>query len=388
MHTPYNKRSDNRVDYGIILSVFMLFIISMISVYATSVLINQTTIQPVVMHFIWYILGAMSIVVIMQIDSKRLWQFVPIIYMIAIVLLIAILFLYDRQAAANFGAKSWFRFGGLSFQPAEFSKIALILMLSRVITQHNVQHRRRTRHSDYDLLSKMILCILPILVLVMLENDLGTTLVIVAISAGMILLSGIHAKILIVMFGSVFIVGGTVLYLAVYHRYLLEMIGFKQYQFVRIDSWLNPMDSTAQGAYQLRNSILAIATGGLFGKGIGVTHLHVPVRESDMIFATIGENAGLIGTLTVLFVYFALIYQMIRVCFDTKNEFYTYISVGVISMIFFHVFENIGMNIGVLPLTGIPLPFISQGGSSLVVNMMGIGLIMSMRFQSYHDNNF
>ena len=99
-----------------------------------------------------------------------------------------------------------------------------------------------------------------------------------------------------------------------------------------------------------------------------------------MIFATIGENFGFIGGCILILVYFILIYQMIRVCFDTKNEFYTYIATGVIMMILFHVVENIGMTIGLLPLTGIPLPFISQGGSSLLGNMMGIGLIMSMRY--------
>ena len=118
----------------------------------------------------------------------------------------------------------------------------------------------------------------------------------------------------------------------------------------------------------------------MFGKGFGTSDVYVPVRESDLIFATIGENFGFLGGTFLIALYFILIYQMIRVCFDTKNEFYTYIATGVIMMIMFHVVENIGMTIGLLPLTGIPLPFISQGGSSLLGNMMGIGLIMSMRY--------
>ena len=100
-----------------------------------------------------------------------------------------------------------------------------------------------------------------------------------------------------------------------------------------------------------------------------------------MIFTVIAENFGFIGSVFVIFTYFILIYQMIRVCFDTNNEFYAYIATGIIMMILFHVFENIGANIGLLPLTGIPLPFISQGGSSLLGNMIGIGLMLSMRFQ-------
>ena len=120
----------------------------------------------------------------------------------------------------------------------------------------------------------------------------------------------------------------------------------------------------------------------MFGKGFNVSDIYVSVRESDMIFSVIGENFGFIGSTLVIVLYFMLIYQMIRVCFDTNNEFYAYISTGIIMMILFHVFENIGANIGLLPLTGIPLPFISQGGSALLSNLIGIGLILSMRYQS------
>ncbi len=105
----------------------------------------------------------------------------------------------------------------------------------------------------------------------------------------------------------------------------------------------------------------AIGSGQLLGKGFNVSNVYVPVRQSDMIFSVIGENFGFIGCCLLIFIYLLLIFQMIQVTFDTKNEFYAYISTGVIMMILFHVFENIGMNIGLLPLTGIPLPFVSQG---------------------------
>ena len=129
----------------------------------------------------------------------------------------------------------------------------------------------------------------------------------------------------------------------------------------------------------------AIGSGRMTGRGFNVSKVYVPVRESDMIFSVIGENFGFIGGCFLILVYFMLIYQMIKVTFDTKNEFYAYVSTGVIMMILFHVFENIGMSIGLLPLTGIPLPFVSQGGSALLGNMIGIGLIMSMR---YHYNSY
>ena len=164
-----------------------------------------------------------------------------------------------------------------------------------------------------------------------------------------------------------------------YNRQILLNIGFKNYQFARIDSWLDPYGDQGGNGYQLFQSLKAIGSGKMLGKGFGVSDVYVPVRESDLIFATIGENFGFLGGTFLIAIYLSC-YQMIRVCFDTKNEFYTYIATGVIMMILFHVVENIGMTIGLLPLTGIPLPFISQGGSSLLGNMMGIGLIMSMRY--------
>lgn len=356
---------------------------SMLAVYSTTVLINGESIRATIMHFLWYALGSVAIVILMQFDAKNLWRLAVGAYIIGLVLLVAVLFLYDRQLAVVSGARSWFRIGSFSFQPAEFSKIALIIFLSRVVTQHNTTYRRRNTRTDWRLLFKIVGWTLPYLALVILENDLGTTLVIFAIALGIILTSGISMKILIPLFGSVFALGALLIYLTIYHRDILLLIGFKNYQFARIDAWIDPFGAGYQDSYQLRNAIIGIATGGAFGKGIGVSDVYIPVRESDMIFATIAENLGFMGSFALIAVYFVLVYQLIRVCFTTKNEFYTYMSVGITSMIVFHVFENIGMNIGLLPLTGIPLPFISQGGTALVANLIGIGLILSMQYQTY-----
>ena len=144
-------------------------------------------------------------------------------------------------------------------------------------------------------------------------------------------------------------------------REFLYNVGFKEYQFARIDSWLDPFHDTQGQSFQLAYALMAIGSGGMFGKGFNVSDVYVPVRESDMIFSVIGENFGFVGSAFVILLYFILIYRMIRVCFDTNNEFYAYLATGIIMMILFHVFENIGANIGLLPLTGIPLPFISQG---------------------------
>lgn len=372
---------DSRIDYGVILPVLLLAFISIATLFSTTYLISgNTSLRMVLMQVVWYMVGVVAIVVIMQFDSEQLWKLTTWGYIFGLLMLLAVLFFYDRATFADTGAKSWFRFGTFSFQPSEVVKIFYILILAKVATSHNMKTKYKTNQTDWQLFVKLILWAAPALVLVILQNDLGTTLVFLMILGGVLIMSGISWKILLPIIIVVALIGALLIYLVVYNRQILLNIGFKNYQFARIDSWLDPYGDQGGNGYQLFQSLKAIGSGRMFGKGFGVSDVYVPVRESDLIFATIGENFGFLGGTFLIAVYFILIYQMIRVCFDTKNEFYTYIATGVIMMILFHVVENIGMTIGLLPLTGIPLPFISQGGSSLLGNMMGIGLIMSMRY--------
>ena len=370
----------SKIDYGIILSVFLLAIISVLTIYSTTVLQTDGGIGTTIMQLIWYGIGIIAAAIVMHFDSEQLWKVAPIAYGAGILLLFLVLIFYDRNTYALQGAKSWFRFGGVTFQPSEVVKVALIIMLARAITEHNMQIDDRTEKTDMNLLLKIAMWSAPPLLLVILQNDLGTTLVFLAIIIGMTFLSGVSWKILLPVFGTIGALGTLLIYLVVYNRDVLLNFGFQNYQFARIDSWLDPFGDSTGDAYQLAQSMKAIGSGKLFGKGLGVSEVYVPVRVSDMIFSTIGENFGFIGGCFLIFIYFLLIYQMIRICFDTKNEFYAYMATGVIMMILFHVLENIGMTIGLLPITGIPLPFISQGGSALLGNMLGIGLVMSMRY--------
>ena len=371
----------SKIDYGIILSVMFLALISLITIYSTTYMMSTTpSLRPTIMQVLWYIIGGVAVIVLMQFDSEQLWKLAPIAYGLGVLLLILILIFYDRRSYALQGAKSWFVFGPISFQPSEVVKISLIMMLGRVITKHNMETSQRTLNTDWKLLLQIGLWSLPLLVLIMAQNDLGTVLVYLAIIIGMTLMSGVSWKILLPVFGVIGLIGGVLIYLVIYNRDILLKVGFMPYQFSRIDSWLNPFEDSRGDAFQLAQSMKAIGSGRLFGKGLGMSEVYVPVRESDMIFSTIGENFGFIGGCILIFVYFLLIYQMVRICFDTKNEFYAYMSTGVIMMILFHVLENVGMTIGLLPITGIPLPFISQGGSALLGNMMAIGLVMSMRY--------
>lgn len=373
-----------RIDYGIIFSVMMLALIGLASIYVAAVhdksSVNVT--KMVAVQLLWYVVGIGIILIVMQFDTEQLWKIAPYAYALGIFLMYAILFLYSRAYFVQTGAKSWFAIGPFTFQPSEVMKPAFILMAARVVMTHNTHHSVHDVKIDFRLIGKLILWTLPIIISLHFQNDLGTTLVFLAILAGVILVSGITWKILVPVFTGTAVIGTTAIVLVATNggRSLLEKLGFHAYQFARIDTWLHPANGTSNSGYQLWQSMKAIGSGQVFGKGFNVSQVYVPVRESDMIFSVIGENFGFIGATILILLYFLLIYQMIRVTFDTKNEFYAYISTGVIMMVLFHVFENIGMNIGLLPLTGIPLPFISQGGSSLIGNLIGVGLVMSMRF--------
>lgn len=381
---------ESRIDWGIIFCVLLLALIGLASIYVAAVHDtggSTSVMRQVVSQLVWYIIGTILVIIIMQFDSEQLWKVAPLVYWVGIFLMFAILVFYSRAYYANTGAKSWFAIGPFTFQPSEIMKPAYILMMGRVITTHNNHYNVHTVKSDWQLIGTMFLWLLPILISLKLQNDFGTALVFFAIFCGMVLVSGVTWRIIAPTAIGLVVVGGSALAMVTSSvgRTILEHIGFQAYQFDRVDTWLHPEQDTSNQGYQLWQSIKAVGSGGITGTGFDNSKVYVPVRESDMVFSVIGENFGFIGSALLILLYLLLIYLMIRVTFDTRNEFYAYISTGVIMMILFHVFENIGMNIGLLPLTGIPLPFISAGGSSLIGNLIGIGMVMSMR---YHHHSY
>lgn len=377
------------IDWSIIFVVMMLALIGLASLYVAGVhdTVGVNVWRMAIMQGAYYVVGIIAVMVIMRFDSEQLWRVAPYIFGLGVFLMIAVLIFYSRAYYANTGGKSWFAIGPLTFQPSEVMKPAFIIMLARVISQHNLENPEHTWNSDKFLLLKIIAWTAPIVVLVLAQHDFGTTLVFVAIVFGMTLVSGLSWSILGPIVGAAAVLGTTTILFVTqtWGRHILEKVGFEAYQFARVDAWMNPSGDTSNSGYQLWQAMKAIGSGGITGTGFNVSHVAVPVRESDMIFSVIGENFGFVGSVLLLVLYFLLIYQIFQVVNDTSNQFYAYIASGVVMMLLFHIFENIGMNIGLVPLTGIPLPFISQGGSALVGNMLGIGLIMSMR---YHNKAF
>lgn len=382
-----NRTSGSELDWGIILILLLFMIIGLSSIFEAALNSQygtmQSALRATIVQGVFWILGSIIIAFLLRFDASQLWRLAPVAYGLGIFLLVAVLIFYNRGMAAATGAKSWFVFGPVSFQPSEVVKPAFILMLSRVVAQHNRQYEHHDVHSDWLLLGKMALCFLPVAVLIAMQNDLGTLLVFMAIFGGVALVSGVTWRILGPVIAALAAIGITLLALvtSATGKQILDALGFKLYQFDRIQTWLHPDQDTSSSGYQTYQSLKAIGSGQLTGQGFGHLKVYVPVRESDMIFSVIGESFGFIGGVFLIALYFILIYRLIAATFKAQNAFYAYIATGVVMMLLFHVFENIGMNIGLLPLTGIPLPFISQGGSSLLGNLIGIGLILSIGYQ-------
>lgn len=380
------KKPIPKIDYGIILTLMLMALVSFIAIYSA-----QTTDQYganfVLQQAMWYVIGTVVIIVLVQFDSDQLKKISWYAYGFGILMLL-ILFIAPETKVTPIrnGAQSWFvipKAGAI--QPSELMKIFTIIVLAKITADHHGKFVIKTIKSDLWLMAKITIIIALPVALIMKQPDLGTSLVFLAIFLGMIFVSGITWKLLLPILSVVSLVGGTVMYLAIWQPEILATFGVEQYKLARIYSWLDPYSYSSKEGFQLVQSLLAIGSGQTVGKGFGTREVYVPESHSDYIFSTIGEEFGFVGGSIVISLFFMLIYQITKTGLDTKNPFYSYICVGVISMLTFHVIENIGMTIGLLPITGIPLPFISYGGSSLLGNMMAMGVILSIR---YHYKKF
>ncbi|MDO6228955.1 MULTISPECIES: FtsW/RodA/SpoVE family cell cycle protein [Streptococcus] len=384
------KRSfDSRVDYSLILPVFCLLVIGVVAIYIAVSHDYPNNVWPILgQQLAWIALGIIFSFVVMFFNTKFLWQSTPYLYGLGLALMVLPLVFYNPSLVAATGAKNWVSIGGYTlFQPSEFMKISYILMLAYVIVTFTKKYKdkARTIGLDFLLILWMIVFTIPVLVLLALQSDLGTAMVFVAIFAGLVLLSGVSWKIIIPVFVTVVsaITGFLAIFITKDGRAFMHQLGMPTYQINRILAWLNPFDYAQTTTYQQAQGQIAIGSGGIFGQGFNVSNLLIPVRESDMIFTVIAEDFGFIGSVVVVALYLLLIYRMLKITLKSNNQFYTYISTGFIMMLLFHIFENIGAVTGLLPLTGIPLPFISQGGSAIISNLIGIGLLLSMSYQTH-----
>lgn len=311
----------------------------------------------------WVGVGIAAIVLIMLFDYRIYGELAIWIYGAALVLLVLVLF----QTAGRGNVKAWFSWmgGNHSFQPSEICKLAIIISLARQISRHDgpiVKLR--------DFLPVLLNFAIPF-ALVVLQDDIGTALVFAAIFLGMLFVSGLGWKLIAGLAAT-----GVTACVAVW-PFLSE---FRQ---DRVLDFLDPARDTSGTGYQVRYSKIAVGSGQAAGKGLfqegAISQLDfVPEKHTDFIFSVTAESVGFIGCLLIVVLYFLLILRLFTLSYKVKDRFGSLIIAGVASMFLFHIFENIGMTIGIMPVTGIPLPFMSYGGSNMLANLAAVGLVLNV----------
>ena len=376
-----NRNFTQRFDWtlAIIIVIFMCISLTAISSAQTS---GQYSANYVFLQLRGYAIGAFIVAFVMFFEPSQYKKFTWYLYGFGVFLLVMLFIIPTGSFAVEInGAKSWFKTPIGNIQPAEFMKTFYILGLAWMISKHHESTPVKTVKTDFMLLLKMFAVLAMPLLFIMQQPDLGSALVFLAITAALIIVAGVTWKIILPVFIAAAGVGGSLLWMAIYKQdFIQNTLGFDPYQLARVYSWLDPYSYAASEGYHLITSMNAIGSGEIFGKGYGGREVYVAENHTDFIFAVIGEEWGFIGASFVICMYFLLVYHLTKIALEMKDSFCTYVCAGIIAMITFHVLENVGMTIQLLPITGIPLPLISYGGSSMMGISLALGLVFSMKF--------
>ena len=362
-----NFLSLRQYDWVLMMLVFVLLVFSFASIYSIDLSRGEKLIYfP--MQFLAFCIGTVMFVVAsrMHVTFYRIMS--KSIYLSALILVTLVLFFGETVR----GTTGWFRVGGLSFQPAEFAKFALILMMGFLVS---IQKRRFDK-LQFVVLSGLITSVLIFLIL--LQPDLGSALVLSAIWFGTLILSGIKKRYIFGLIAVLFIsffVGWNFL--------------FKDYQKDRLLTFLKPQEDLLNAGYNVNQSIIAIGGGKFFGQGLGFgsqSQLYfLPEAQTDFIFSVIGEELGFIGVFVILSVYLYIFLRLIRIARQCNDDFGSYLVLGIVILFFVQVVFNIGATTGLLPVTGLTLPFLSYGGSSLIINLILIGIAESVARSNWEN---
>ena len=374
------QQSTPTINYGLLLPIFLMLVLSIWLQYWVATYEEVSAVNQAIKQVIFVVIGVGGMVMIKFIDKKIIWKLVPWIYVFSLLLMASLYLFYDVTMYNITGTKRWIDIAGIKFQPSELAKIAYILFISKELIKYEMNTKIKTLSTDLNLLWKLLLYSVPLFALMFMQKDFGTSLVFICVLGALLIAAGIDWRILGTI-GAILAIIGCILIFLVFTENgnnILKSLHFKQYQLDRIRAWRDPYAFADSIAYQQVQGFIAMGSGGLFGKGSTGIDIYVPVRESDMIFTFIGEAYGFVGASLVIILYFYLFFQIFYTGLKSNSKFNIYICVGVVFMLVFQTFENIGAAIGLLPLTGIPLPFLSQGGTSLIATMIALGLVFEM----------
>lgn len=349
----------------IFLSAFLLSTFGLLMIYSSSHIWSEYKFNDpyyYVRHqLIFFFIGLILIYFIRKIDYKLYYKYSNIILLGSFILLVLVLI--PGLGQVRNGSRSWFGIGSLGIQPSELSKISLIIFTAKYLSKSE-----KTIKFFKNGTLPILLIIFLFFGLIMLEPDFGTGMVIVMSLMFMLFISNIKLSFFGIM--STLGLGG-----------IVALIIIAPYRLARILSFLNPWSDPLGSGFQIIQSLYAIGPSGLFGKGLGNSvqkHFYLPEPQTDFIFAIISEEFGFLGIMILSILFLTLFYNTIKISLNQKDLFAKYLSFGLIIEIIFQTILNISVVIGLVPVTGVTLPFISYGGSSLLISMISIGIILNI----------
>jgi len=322
---------------------------------------------------VYVLLGLVLMTGVSLVDYRQLRVYAPVVYGVAVLGLLAVL--TPLGSTVN-GAKGWIDLpGGFQIEPSEYAKIALILITAMLFSELREGSRDPSAGVSGPRLRDVgivIACGLPLIALVIIEPALGISMVLAVVLAGLILLSGVRMRWVIVLAAAAAVVVTAVLSL-----HLL-----KGYQLTRLTGFLHPSSNAAGSGYNGIQAKIAIGSGGMFGQGLfhgqSVSGSYVPAQSTDFIFTVAGQELGFVGAVTIVALLGVVVLRALRIATRADDQFGTLVAAGIAIWFLFQAFVNIGMTVGIMPITGLPLPFISYGGSAIFADMIAVGLLLSV----------
>ncbi len=366
-----NRKLFKLLDFGIIIICIIIMLFGSLNIlsstqhlYRVNNLVSTTlNFHFLKMHLLWLMIGLLVMYLIILIDYKIIQGYATIIYWFGIFLLL----LNELMPVRVNGADSWLKIGPLpQFQPSEFVKIALIIMIAKQLDE-----MEGSINNVKNFLMLSVYAVIPVLFLLK-QPDMGMTMFFFFILLGMFFMAGLNLKVIVVG-----LIGVSVTIALVWNSGLIKF-----YQKNRLISFLYPDLDPGGTGLQLKMSQIGIGKGGIFGtgflKGSWAALGSTPESSTDCIFSVVGEEWGLVSAIFLLTLYGLLIYKLVKIAKESKDVFGTMLTAGIISMFLFSILQNIGMNIGIMPITGLTLPFMSYGGSSVTTTFICIGLVLNV----------
>ena len=355
------KKMFKNFEWGILICTIILLAIGLVALFSAT---QNSDYEEFKKQIMWIGISIPVIVVVILVDYEILAKISPVIYGLSLISLIAVLFTEPIN-----GATSWFNIGPFSFQPAEFAKIAVVLFMANVMVK--LQQKGRDEINRFWKLGIILATVGVPTLLIIKQPDYGTALAFLVALIFMLYVAGINKKYII-----------TAILLVVILVPLAYFFILPDHARARIDVYLNPNLDPRGDGYNIIQSKLAIGAGQIFGMGLfkgNQTQLgYLYPKTTDFIFAVISEEMGFVVAGAIIVLYVILITKSIQVAKTAKDDLGSYIATGIVGIFFFHMLENIGMTMGLLPITGIPLPFVSYGGSSMLTNLTLIAILLNI----------